>query len=128
MTPYYYNVYTYFGGYTVTDIRVPVYRAEKGSVLTIGVARVENGIITDRIAFYELTADRAIDREWALFSGLSIKVPEGCTLTFGWTSDTLWYASPVSGHIPGYSHQDDYSGMGSQIPLIFDVYGKKTEK
>ncbi len=125
MTPYYYNVYTYFGGYTVTDIRVPVYRAEKGSVLTIGVARVENGIITDRIAFYELTADRAMSGEWALFSGLSIEVPEGCTLTFGWMSDTLWYTSPVSGHIPGYSQQDDYSGLGSQIPLIFDVYGKK---
>ena len=125
MTPYYYNVYTYFGGYTVTDIRVPVYRAEKGSVLTIGVARVENGIITDRIAFYELTADRSMSGEWVLFSGLSIVVPEGCTLTFGWMSDTLWYTSPVSGHIPGYSQQDDYSGMGSQIPLIFDVYGKK---
>lgn len=126
MTPYYYNVYTYFGGYTVTDIRVPVYHAEKGSVLTIGVARVENGFITDRIAFYELTADRAIDREWVLFSGLSIEVPEGCTLTFGWMSDTLWYASPLSGYIPGYSRQDDYSGLGSQIPLIFDVYGKKS--
>ena len=126
MTPYYYNVYTYFGGYTVTDIRVPVYYAEKGSVLTIGVARVENGVITDRIASYELTADRAIDREWVLFSGLSIEVPEGCTLTFGWMSDTLSYASPLSGHIPGYSRQDDYSGLGSQIPLIFDIYGKKS--
>ena len=126
MTPYYYNVYTYFEGYTVTDIRVPVYYAEKGSVLTIGVAKVENGLITDRIASYELTADREIDREWVLFSGLSIEVPEGCTLTFGWMSDTLSYASPVTGYIPGYSRQDDYSGLGSQIPLIFDVYGKKS--
>lgn len=125
-TPYYYNVYTYFEGYTVTDIRVPVYYAEKGSVLTIGVAKVENGLITDRIASYELTADREIDREWVLFSGLSIEVPEGCTLTFGWMSDTLSYASPVTGYIPGYSRQDDYSGLGSQIPLIFDVYGKKS--
>lgn len=126
MTPYYYNVYTYFEGYTVTDIRVPVYYAEKGSVLTIGVAKVENGLITDRIAFYELTADREIDREWVLFSGLSIEVPEGCTLTFGWMSDTLSYASPVTGYIPGYSRQDFNSGLGSQIPLIFDVYGKKS--
>lgn len=126
MTPYYYNVYTYFEGYTITDIRVPVYYAEKGSVFTIYVAKTQNGLITDRIASYQLTADRAIDREWVLFSGLSIEVPEGCTLTFGWMSDTLSYASPLSGHIPGYSRQDDYSGLGSQIPLIFDIYGKKS--
>lgn len=124
-TPLFYNVYTYFEGYTITDIRLPVYRAEKGSVFTVRVMRTNNGINNEEIATYQLTADRAISREWVLFSDLSIEVPEGCTLVFGWMSDTLELAQPASGYVPGYSYCNDYRGSCGTVPLIMDVYGKK---
>ncbi|MBQ8288521.1 MAG: hypothetical protein IJX76_07105 [Clostridia bacterium] len=124
-TPVFYNVYTYFEGCTITDIRLPVYRAEEGSVFTVRVMRTNNGINAEEIATYKLTADRALSREWVLFSDLSIEVPEGCTLVFGWMSDTLELAQPMSGYIPGYSYCNDYRGSCGTVPLIMDIYGKR---
>jgi hypothetical protein len=125
-TPVYYNVYTYFEGYTITSIRLPIYRAEKGSVFTVRVVETSGGINIKEIARYTLTADSAISRKWVLFTDLSMKVPEGCTLVFGWMSDDIELAMPTSGYIPGYSYRNDYAGSCGTAPLIMDIYGKKT--
>lgn len=125
-TPCFYNVYTYFAGYTITDIRLPVYYAEKGDVMTVRVVKTNKGYNTDVVATYKLTATRKMNREWVLFTGLSINVPEGCTLTFGWMDDTISLMYLASDHIPGYSFCNDYRGFCGGAPLIMDIYGRKT--
>ena len=123
--PIYYNVYTYFAGCTVTDIRLPVCWAEKGSVFTIRVVKTENGYQKGVVDTYQLVADRDMEKEWVLFSGLSIEVPEDCTLAFGWMSDTMCIARPADGFINGYCAWNDYAGSCGLTPLLMDVYGKK---
>ena len=127
--PYYYNIYTYFGGYTITDIRLPVLSAKKGDTLTVSVIQTTNGFNEETpLATYKLTATRAISGEWVLFSGLSIEVPEGYTLTFGAMGDTLCVSdiTEAADPLPDYFYCNDYRGLCGEQMLIIDVYGKKT--
>lgn len=138
--PVYYNVDSYFEGYTITDIRLPVYWGEEGDRFTIRVMKTDNGINTKVVSTYQIKIDKKllqglddgfgdpvyeIDCEWILFSGLSIQVPEGCTLVFGLPTDTLLLAQPTGGFEPGYCYRNDATGACDQLPLIMDIYGKK---
>ncbi len=126
--PYYYNIYTYFGGYTVTDIRLPVLSAKKGDTLTVSVIQTTNGFNEETpLATYKLTATRAISGEWVLFSGLSIEVPEGYTLIFGAMGDTLCVSdiTEAADPLPDYFYCNDYRGLCGEQMLILDVYGFK---
>lgn len=124
--PYVYMDLQVFEGYTVTNLSVPVSSVKKGDQLTVSVVKYSHPNIVETLKSYTLTADFNASSGWAAFDRLSIEVPEGYTIAFGSSSDTLKLL-----YLPKYTEGYAFYGAGvgsqnSNATLAFNVYGKKT--
>ena len=111
-----------FSGKTVTAINAPIMRANAGGTLTVSVVKLQNGKVSETLSTHKLTTDRAITNEWVLFTDLNITIPEGYTIAFAATSDTVMLGHiqlPIDGYqFYGASNGAVYAGSA----IIFDVY------
>jgi len=120
--PYLFTDLTAFGGYTVTNIEMPVAQTLKGDTFTVRVVKYSHPNITETLATYTLTADFTSGVSWAKFGGLSIEVPKGYTLAFGKSGDTmqvLYLGTPVT----GYTFYNNSGGADLAVSLAFNIYG-----
>ena len=112
-----------FEGKVITDIELPIGSAAKGSTMKISVVKLKGGVISETKETITLTSDKAYTNEWVMFSNLSIEVPEGYTLAFGSSSDTIRLR--FCAKIPGYEFYDNRGGVNAGACLAFNVYGKE---
>ena len=123
-TPYAFMTQDYFEGKLITDIEAPVRSAPAGGVMTVSVVKLTNGVVSETLQRYRLTTDRAVQDAWVTFSGLSITVPEGYTLAFGASDDTVklgFIGVPVSGY-EFYGAQN--GSINTNAAILFNIYGK----
>jgi lysophospholipase L1-like esterase len=125
--PYLYTV-NYFEGKTITDIEIPISSCEKGDYLTVSVVKYDSKI-TETKATYRCQVTYSQENSgWIRITDLNISVPEGYTLAFGKSSDSLkvcYLTSSTSNHPSGYDFYISALGQksGGDI-LAFNVYGK----
>ena len=121
--PYFYSDMTLFSGKTVTDIEVPVGYTPAGGRMTLSVVKCEGNRIVETLQTVTLTSKEALSNTWLLFKGLDLTVPEGYTLAFGSSNDTLklkYLPSPIS----EYFFYSNGGGMTTDASLAFNIYGK----
>ncbi|MBR2987863.1 MAG: hypothetical protein IKC63_07565, partial [Clostridia bacterium] len=111
-------------GKTVTAIRAPIVNAAMGSSLTVSVVKLTAGRVSETLKTYRLTCERAYQNEWALFTGLSIAVPEGYTIAFGSANDGAVLGF-VNFPVEGYSFYTASNGaVNTSAAILFNFYGK----
>ncbi len=124
--PYLFMDLNVFGGYTVTNIEIPVASVKKGDVYTVSVVKYSHPRVTETLKSYTLTATADCSSGWLGFDDLDIVVPEGYTLAFGKPSDSivpLYLTTPTTGY---YFYGSLHNSINTGASLAFNVYGKKS--
>lgn len=124
-TPYLYMDLNIFSGTTVTNIEMPVGSVTKGSTFTVSVVKYSHPTVTETLKTYTLTATADCSSGWLGFDGLSIEVPEGYTLAFGASTDTI-VPLYITAHTTGYDFYGcNNNSINTGATLAFNVYGTK---
>ncbi len=124
--PYLYMNLSLFEGRKITDLEIPVKSSPAGGRMTLSVVRF-SGRITETLMTVTLICEEAVTSPaWVLFHDLDLAVPEGCTLAFGASSDTVRLGF-LNAKVPGYEFYNREGGVNSGACLAFNVYGTKAE-
>lgn len=122
-TPYVYMDAS-LSGYRITQIEVPVNGCKKGDTFTVSVVKYNHPTVTETLQKYTLTSEYDGSAGWLIFTDLDIEVPEGYTLAFGASSDTLallYLTVPTE----GYSfYGSGGNSINTNATLAFNLYGK----
>ncbi len=79
-----------FEGYTITDLKIPVWNVKKDQKFTFYVLNKVNSHYTAALSTHEFYAEEDVDgASWLTFSNLAIEVPVGYVLYFGNNTDTM---------------------------------------